>query len=320
MQSDQAQEIVRNYPEGIGAEVWRKLLWEYEPGVGIRYGAMLQSLLKRRFGEHDETDLAREIESFERDISKYEQQSNDLFSDAIKHGIVCGGMAHQGLKQHIDLSISRLSTYKALRDEIINYSRVEAVHMNVNQERQGGSSGSRSEKDKGGRSKSKKRGKGKEREEKAVSKFNGECRYCQKKGHKKADCRKMKADIDAGRCDKSGKPMGVNAPSEQWTKPDKHHPTATGGADVLQPDASPSKTLVHQHDHASPEDSDGCKLGRSRTRVTGFWIRLDILSNQLCRRSSITAKTHQPANFDQRYWRQRGMHWSKTSRVSACEW
>ena len=55
---------------------------------------MLQSLLKRRFGEHDETDLAREIEPFEHDISKYEQQSSDLISDAIKHGIVCGGMAH----------------------------------------------------------------------------------------------------------------------------------------------------------------------------------------------------------------------------------
>ena len=49
MLSDKALEIVRNSPEGVGAEVWRKLLWEYEPGVGIRYGAMLQSLLKRRF-------------------------------------------------------------------------------------------------------------------------------------------------------------------------------------------------------------------------------------------------------------------------------
>ena len=35
---------------------------------------MLQSLL-RRFVERDETDLAREIESSERDISKYEQHS-----------------------------------------------------------------------------------------------------------------------------------------------------------------------------------------------------------------------------------------------------
>ena len=84
---------------------------------------MLLSLLKRRFGEHDETDLAREKELFERHISKCEQQSSDLISDVIKHRIVCGGMAHQGLKQHIELSNSRLSTYKGLRDDIINYIR-----------------------------------------------------------------------------------------------------------------------------------------------------------------------------------------------------
>ena len=92
--------------------------------------------------------MAREIESFERDISKYEEQSSDLISDAIKHGIVCGGMAHQGLKQHIDLSISQKGTYQALRDEIINYSRarrswtdpnalqVDAVHVKGNQDGQ----------------------------------------------------------------------------------------------------------------------------------------------------------------------------------------
>ena len=85
MLNDQSQEIVRNSPEGIGAEVWRKLLWAYELNVGIKYGAMLQSLLKRRFGEHDETDLAREIQSFERDISKKEQQSSDLISDETAH-------------------------------------------------------------------------------------------------------------------------------------------------------------------------------------------------------------------------------------------
>ena len=71
--------------------------------------------------------------------------------------------------------------------------QVDAVHVNVSQERQGGSSGSRSEKgnsSKCGRSKSEKGGK--DKEEKAASKFNDECRYCQKRGHKKAECRKMK--------------------------------------------------------------------------------------------------------------------------------
>ena len=262
----------------------------------------------RRFGEHVETDLAREIESFERDFSKYEQQSSDLISDAIKHRIVCGGMAHQGLEQHIDLSISRLSTNKALRDEIINYSRarrtwtdpnamqVAAVHVNVNQERQVDGSGSRSDKGKGskggkgGKGKSKKGSKGKERGEKAATKFDGECRYCLKRGHKKSDCRKMKSDIAAGKCDKSGKPIAVNAlsaASELCTEHGKHHPAATDGASVLpvsprQSDVSTDGDVVHQHDPTGPEDSHGCKLGRSRIRAVGFWIRLDVLPNQLC--------------------------------------
>ena len=217
MLSDQALEIVRNSPDGVGAEVWRKLLWEYEPGVGIRYGAMLLSLLKRRFGEHDETDLARETESFERDISKYEQQSSDLISDAIKHGIVWRHGTPTSEKAH------RSESYKALRDEIINNSRarrtwrdpnalqVDAVHVDVNQERQVDGSGSRSDKGKSRKGKSKKGGKGKGRGEKVVTKFDGECRYCLKRGHKKPDCRKMKSDIAAGKCDKSGKPIGVNA-------------------------------------------------------------------------------------------------------------
>ena len=54
-------------------------------------------------------------------------------------------------------------------------------------------------------------GKGKEKDEKSASKFEGECRYCQKKGHKNAECRKMKADLAAGKCDKNGMPTRVNS-------------------------------------------------------------------------------------------------------------
>ena len=48
MFSDQALKIVRNSPEKIGAEVLRKLLLRVLV-VGIKYGEVLQSLLKRRF-------------------------------------------------------------------------------------------------------------------------------------------------------------------------------------------------------------------------------------------------------------------------------
>ena len=214
------------------------------------------------------------------------------------------------MKQHIDLSISRLATHQALRDDIINCSRahrtgtdpnamqVDAVHVNVNQERQGSGSGSRSDKGKGGKGgkgNSKKGGKGKEKDEKPVSKFEGECRYCQKKGHKKAECRKMKAGLAAGMCDERGLPTGVNSltatgvtqPSPQASYAPSMASTIPSAADG--PGALPEshwqsalRNLVHQHDRTSPEDSHGCKLGRSRIRVVGFWIWLDILPNQLC--------------------------------------
>ena len=268
------------------------------------------------------------LRKFERDISKYEQQSSDIISDAIKHGIVCGGMAHQGLKQHIDLSISRLSTYKALREEIINYSRarrtwtdpnamqVDAVHVNVNHERQVDGSVSRSDKgkgSKGGKGKSKKGSKGKERGEKAVTKFDGECGYRLKRGHKKSDCRKMKSDIAACKCDKCGKPVGVNALSAAGaTQPSPQASYAPSMASTIPlqqvvpvylpcPDGSqtsqPTETwfinmiVVAQKTH-------GCKLGRSRTRIVGFWLRLDVLPNQLRQRHPIIAATCKTSNLE----------------------
>ena len=79
-------------------------------------------------------------------------------------------------------------------------SKVDAVHANVNQEWQDSGGGSRSDKGnggKGGKGKAKKGGKGKEKDEKLGSKFEGECWYCWKMGYKKAECRKMKADLAA---------------------------------------------------------------------------------------------------------------------------
>ena len=106
-----------------------------------------------------------------------------------------------------------------------------------------------------------------------------------RKGHKKAECRKMKADLDAGKCDKHGKPTcvksltatGATQPSpasELCAEPGEHHPAAADGPSALPESRwqSALRNLVHQHDRAGPVDSHGCKLGRSRIRVVGFWI------------------------------------------------
>ena len=98
--------------------------------------------------------------------------------------------------------------------------------------------------DKGVKGKSKKGGRGKERNEKLVRQVEGECMYCRTERHKKAEFRKMKADIAAGKCVKQDKPTGVNSltsilrhavssASELCAEHGKHHLTAADGPSAL---------------------------------------------------------------------------------------
>ena len=56
--------------------------------------------------------------------------------------------------------------------------------------------------------------------------------------------------------------------------------------------------VVHQHDRTGPEDSHGCKLGRSTIRVVGFWLRHDVLPTQVRQRHPIVAATCKLANLE----------------------
>ena len=60
---------------------------------------------------------------------------------------------------------------------------------------------------------------------------------------------------------------GANAAfsaSELCTEHGKHHPVATGCASIPDGSQTSQPTEVRQHDRTGPEDSHGCKLGRSR--------------------------------------------------------
>ena len=166
---------------------------------------------------------------------------------------------------------------------------------------------------KGGKDKSKKGGKGKERGEKSVTEFDGECRYCLKRRHKKSNCRKMMSEIAAGNCDRSGKPIGVNALSAAGaTQPSPQASCALSIASTIPlqqmvpvcfqcPDgcqtSQPTETW-YINMIVPAQKTHGCKLGRSRIRVVGFWLRLDVLLNQIRQRYPITAATCKLANLE----------------------
>ena len=140
------------------------------------------------------------------------------------------------------------------------------MHVGGGRERRGGRGNGQPGNGKG---KGKKGGKGQEREEKQAGRFEGESRYC----------RKMLADLAAGRCDKVANQSvstrsrlqaeATSIPSELCTKRSRilgeHHPDATDGLGLL-----PESHQLHQHDGNISADSQGGKLGRARS--TRCWI------------------------------------------------
>ena len=59
-------------------------MWEREPDVKVRHGAVTHSLLKREFGKDANSDLAVEIETFDCDVRRWEEQSGKEMDPEIK--------------------------------------------------------------------------------------------------------------------------------------------------------------------------------------------------------------------------------------------
>eukprot|EP00971_Amphidinium_carterae_P349252 6490921-Amphidinium_carterae.1 len=221
MTTDKALAVVRNVEEGHGMESWRRLSSTYEPRTGMRFGALLQVLLRYQIGAGDDTDLAHEIDKFEHDVRKYEDQSGEKLSNTIRHSILCSGMQNKRLREHIDLNMDRLRTYEELKDEIITYSRArrlfydpDAMQVDVVGKGKDGKGKGKADKEHKGKAK----GKGKEGKEKPSDpKAGAACHYCGKKGHYKRECRKLAKDSAIGNNKKGGASSGAGAASSSST-------------------------------------------------------------------------------------------------------
>eukprot|EP00971_Amphidinium_carterae_P247848 4921657-Amphidinium_carterae.1 len=213
--SDKALAVVRNVEEGNGMEAWRRLVADYEPRTGMRMGALLQQLLRFSMGIGEESDLTHELDQFERDVRRYEDQSGETLSDNIKHSIICGNMKNQKLRDHLELNMDRLRDYVTLKQEIVAYGRARRVFHDPNAMQvdpiTGKDKGKGKNKDKGkGKSKDKDKGKGKE---KAPHRGEATCHYCGKKGHYKKECRTYDRDVKAGKVTGKGTAAAAVTPS-----------------------------------------------------------------------------------------------------------
>jgi hypothetical protein len=191
-----------------GAYGWRRLVREYEPDTAGRHASLLLEILSFEFTE----DTRGSLDSLDLLIMKYEDATKDTISEPLKVALVQRGIKDTTLREHLVMHSARLSDYVKVREEVRN---IMVTRMAINNspspmdisalgKGKDGKGKGKDGKGKGKDGKGKDKGKdGKGKDGKGKDKGKGKdgnvsddrvCFYCQKKGHVKADCRKLISD------------------------------------------------------------------------------------------------------------------------------
>ena len=219
--------IVQLVTKGEELEAWRQLKLEYEGKSGNRQAALLWRILNPRPGwETDARDgrsLVESLNRWEKTISLYRKASGEDISDGILAATVLehSPESYQNILKQAPSNVR--ASYGAMRGWLreyaetlgtmeplgllqFNHSRSGPVPMEVDQTRavssfssgkdgKGKSKGKGKTKDGKGTGKGKKGEKSKDQKPQAkTEQFQGYCGYCERWGHKRADCRKRIAD------------------------------------------------------------------------------------------------------------------------------
>ncbi len=217
-----ALDVVQNTGPGEGAESLRRLEELYHPRIASRFVGTLSLILNTRFSGHD---LESELELFEKTIRRYEQESGKSIDDQMLAGIIINGIQDNSIRDHVIRNSSRLNTYQAIRNELLEMARTNRVLSQMptpmdigavpwkggkgkGKNQKGDPKGGKTKEGKGNKGNNPPPGTGKGKGTKGQSdnpNKDKECRYCHKLGHIRADCRKRIADEKAKANKGSGK-------------------------------------------------------------------------------------------------------------------
>ena len=204
-----ALQLAMNVESSNGLEAWRLLVRREEPQEGSTQVATLMSILRTTF-QGGTSGLVDELEKLDGAVKRYETQYNDLVSDAILQSIMKWNCPEE-IKAHVTLQTfasakllkERLSSYAVTR--LVTETGAASSTTQPQQQPQpmdiGAFGGGRGKgkgqkgksKDKGGKDskgtgKGKDKSSGKEHGKNDKKRFDGNCNFCGKYGHKKTEC------------------------------------------------------------------------------------------------------------------------------------
>ena len=177
--------IIRTVPEGNGFESWRRLCRRYDRQDDVTQMGLLQRILNFSCGD-SVTSVMDKMAELDDMCHRYQRMTGEDITDTIMKAILIKAVPDP-IRTHVRVNASVLNTYEAMRNAVREYIRATLLPQT---QPSGSSSSTAMEVDmvRKGKSGKGKEGKGGGKGKKGSGKFDGTCRWCQKYGHREADC------------------------------------------------------------------------------------------------------------------------------------
>lgn len=296
-----ALSVIMGSESSNGLQAWRLLVDAYEPRVGGRYTAMLMGVIGPQWLHLKESQFLETLETWELQVRRYEEQSKEKVTSATKCAVVMRN-APGGIRTALRTSSSIIgSDYELLKKAIKDYLQtgVEFDGRGLAAEaaaKAGGGAdphgpapmdvgalswkgGKKGKEGKGKDSQKGKYGKDKGKSWKGKQgkhwgsgskQFQGNCSYCGKWGHKKAECRIRERD-------KKGKGSSTNAVDKEGEK-STNAVSYTNLDSAASSSARPETKLTHsvrsvpkRKDPSSPHEERSPSAVRSPSESRAKW-------------------------------------------------
>ena len=260
-----------------GLEAWRRLHRRFDPLTGGRRRNLLRAIMAPQRVKMEELGSALQV--WEDMVARYNKKNSKIGDPELADDIKCSAveaMVPESLERHLQLNAMRLKRYEDVRMEVYSYFEActgkvarPSVREQVRDEQQ--STPMDVDSLMKGKSKGKGRGKGDGKHGKGTgkgkgtgSKFDGNCNFCGKYGHRASECWSKQSQ------DKSGKGQEKGGKGKSKNGKGKH----AGALDEPEAQEGTSANVAGSLELGSLGSLAGpsCQSGCGHLRATGIEV------------------------------------------------